>query len=149
LIVTHTYTSALRFAAGGALLLVGGGLYEFARPASDAAALSLVAPSFIHVVAMVLLLAAVLSPTRRGAIGLCTSWVGINWLFELGQHRAWSADLAAWLASACGESFACERSSQYFLHGTFDAFDLAAAGIGGLVAWIALTTTFNTQEKRA
>jgi hypothetical protein len=145
--VTHTYTSALRFAGGGALLLAGIGLYAFARPADHDAALSLVAPSFIHVVAMVLLLAAVLRPTRRGATALCTSWVGINWLFELGQHRAVSAELAAWIASTCGEFVACERSRQFFLHGTFDAFDLAAAGVGGLVAWVVLSVTSRTQEQ--
>lgn len=146
--MTHTYTSALRFAAGGALLLVGGGLYAIARPAGHEAALSLIAPSFIHVVAMVLLLAAVLRPTRRGTVALCASWVGINWLFELGQHRAWSGDIAAWVANACGEFAACERSRQFFLHGTFDAFDLAAAGVGGLAAWVVLSVTSGTQEQR-
>lgn len=138
----HTAAADIRrFALGAACLFLGAVLYLVVRPAGASGEWLGVAPTFLHVVAMILLVAALWPPSRRGALFLCVAWFAINVFFELGQHPALSAVLAQWLGGLCGEWAGCRRGAQFFLRGVFDTGDLLAAGAGALAAWWLLART--------
>lgn len=127
--------NALQLAGlGGALLVLGGLFYLLVRPVGFGAQWLGAAPTLLHVVALSLLMGATTAPGRRGAIVICATWVGVNALFELGQAPAAAAAISNWLGVHC-DAFACRRSAQFFLRGTFDVLDLVAALLGGGIAW--------------
>jgi len=87
-------------------------------------------PSFFHPLAFALLTAAVLPATSPWRYGGCALWGAINVAFEIGQHAVLKG---AWLAAV--DIGAMPRAlARYFIHGTFDVADLAAAVAGALAA---------------
>ena len=125
----------LRLSGGAAALLLGGTVYEYARPAGFHGGLLDALPSFAHVVAMVLVSGALLQPGRGAGALLCVGWVAVNTLFEIGQAHGLAVWIAAWLDDSCRVWGACQATARFFLHGTFDPLDLAASTAGGFVAW--------------
>ncbi len=102
-------------------------------------------PSAVHVFAFALLSALVLPPHRLLGTTACAGWVLVDMLFELGQHRAIAAPLSQWLQAHLPSQLA-QPLARYFLAGTFDPADLAAAVLGGAMAWLVIRRTDGTTE---
>lgn len=104
-------------------------------------------PSFVHVFAFALLTAAVLKPWPRMVALSCLAWVLIDALFELGQLRAVAAVLAAHLPGPGGHPWWLAQLGSYFVSGTFDTLDLAAAVAGGIVAYCVIVALGREDER--
>ena len=91
-------------------------------------------PSFVHPFAFSLFTAAALSPRSVWRYGACASWCAVNVAFELGQHPQVSTRLADAVQVAFGPTSLTQPLASYFLRGTFDGGDIAAAILGALAA---------------
>ena len=91
-------------------------------------------PSFVHPFAFSLFTAAALPSRSRWRYGACASWCAVNLAFELGQHPQLSARLTDALQVAFGPISLTQPLASYFLRGTFDGGDMAAAMLGALAA---------------
>ncbi len=93
-------------------------------------------PAFVHSYAFILLTYWVVFPDRTGLPAICLGWMALESLFEGAQ----SEPLAAWLATHTPAWFTgvplLENWADYFLHGTFDPFDLLAIAAGGIAAYL-------------
>jgi len=84
-------------------------------------------PSFVHPLAFSLFTVATLRPRQAPRYGVCFAWFLVNAAFEFGQHPLISGPLTTalplprWIAA-------------YFLRGSFDIGDIAAAALGALAA---------------
>lgn len=97
-----------------------------------------VLPAFLHVYAFILLTGAVIPESAR-RFSICLFWLGIETLFELGQHASIAPSIAAALPVWLEPVPILGRTASYFLHGTFDPWDLAAIFVGTLAAYRTLT----------
>jgi hypothetical protein len=93
-------------------------------------------PSLIHVFSFILITAGFLSYHKRGCIIICASWFLVDCAFELGQkfNSLFSKIIPSWFT---GIPF-LENTENYFVHGTFDYFDLAAIAMGTVIAFFVL-----------
>lgn len=91
-------------------------------------------PSFVHTFAFSLFTAAALAPGSTPRYGACVAWCAVNIAFELGQHPQISARLAEALHGSFGDAPAARALARYFVRGTFDVGDIAAAIVGALAA---------------
>jgi hypothetical protein len=91
-------------------------------------------PSFVHPLAFSLFTATVLKPGAAACWGACTFWGLVNVVFEAGQHPALAVSWTAALHGAAGDSPIVRAMLNYFLHGTFDPYDVFAATLGALAA---------------
>ena len=105
-------------------------------------------PSFVHPLAFSLFTAAVVPHVLRPAYWACALWGGVNVGFEIGQHPAVSAPLAAALRATFGSQPPAEWLANYFVRGSFDVRDLAAAVAGSVVAALALRCMHRPLEVR-
>ena len=136
-------------ALGGALLALGLLVYLADRPAGHAMLLPawprLAAdawfgsvgewlPSFVHPFAFSLLTVAALGPSPRPRYGVCVAWGAVNAAFELGQLPPVAAAIAAALHDSVLPAAPSRALAAYFVHGRFDAADLAAVALGSLAA---------------
>ena len=98
-------------------------------------------PSFVHVCAFALLTAALLDGGRRLNQAICLGWFSVDLVFEMGQHPK----LATPIANAVPAWFIhvpiLDRTTTYFLSGTFDPLDILFAALGALTAYIAIVST--------
>ena len=101
--------------------------------------LGLSLPSFLHVFAFILLTAGLLSCKRKGYLIICTSWLIVDSVFEIGQkNKVLAANtVPEWLKQI--PFF--ENTSNYFIHGTFDITDLIFIFLGTIIAYITLIVT--------
>jgi hypothetical protein len=150
-----TAQSQLALALG--TLLLGTLVYLLDRPADQAfvpSALSLFEetprvfgrlghnlPAFTHVLAFSLLTVALLGSGKRTAFTICSGWMAINAAFELGQHPALAPTLATLIPPRFFHIPILDKTQGYFLHGTFDPWDLLAIALGGLTAYVAIQKT--------
>jgi hypothetical protein len=100
-------------------------------------------PSFVHALAFSLLTAAALPRRALPAYGACAAWAGVNLIFELGQHAAVRGSLARGLHDVLGDTSPARALAGYFLRGTFDGGDIAAALAGALLAAVLLRLFFS------
>jgi hypothetical protein len=98
-------------------------------------------PAFAHVFAFSLLTAALLGGGRRTAMTICTSWFLVDAAFELGQHPTIATKLASLTPSWFEAIPILHRTNDFFLSGTFDAFDLLAMALGALAAYAVMQRT--------
>jgi len=91
-------------------------------------------PSFLHTFSFSLLTAAARSPAKSPAYGACAAWCTVNLVFELGQHPKVSQRLADLVLRTFGDTAPSRWTSNFFIRGTFDVNDIAAAVAGGLAA---------------
>jgi hypothetical protein len=97
-------------------------------------------PTFVHVLAIVLLTAAVLRPWPRLLPAVALGWFTVECLFELGQLSPFDARIAAALPAWLDDVPVLEASADYFINGTCDPFDILSIGLGAAVAfWIVRT----------
>jgi len=101
-------------------------------------------PTFIHVYAFILLTVIVAVPAITKLIPVCLAWFTLDTLFEVAQIDA----IAEWIASHTPGWFSgipfLENTADYFLMGTFHAYDLASIAMGTLAAY--LTVVFLTRR---
>jgi hypothetical protein len=91
-------------------------------------------PSFVHPFAFGLLTAAALPAALRPRLLGCFAWFVVNLAFEIGQHRRISGPIADALQNVLGPGSLSRALARYFIRGTFDVFDIAAAAAGALAA---------------
>jgi hypothetical protein len=96
-------------------------------------------PAFFHVLAFALITASFFRNSKRTYFIVCTGWLAVNGLFELGQKYK---DFAVRLVPDAFEKIPfLETTRRFFLFGTFDGFDLAAALSGAVAAYFILIAT--------
>ena len=100
--------------------------------------------SFIHVFSFILITAGLLRWPRRRGITICAWWFLTDVIFELGQryHSLPLKLIPNWFQ---GIPF-LENSRDYFLRGTFDVIDLAAALAGSIAAYFVFFFTVGKRE---
>ena len=91
-------------------------------------------PSAVHALAFSLFTAAVLKPGVAARWAACTLWAVVNVAFELGQHPTFRPRWTAALQGEMGDWVVTRSALNYFLHGTFDTYDIGAAILGALAA---------------
>lgn len=106
-------------------------------------------PSFAHPFAFSLLTAAARPAGSPPAYGACWAWWAINVAFEIGQHPAVRAPLAATIHDLLGDAWAGHRLADYFIHGAFDVGDLVAVTLGALAAAALLRGTHRWEVRHA
>jgi hypothetical protein len=137
----------------GAAIGVGVAFYAFARPqpvlflpagwhSPQAHALPAVLfgglPTFVHALAMPLLIAALLQPRRRiDLVAVCAAWCGVEIAFELAQHPSIGHTLLASLPTGEHCSAWLAPFANFVRTGTFDWIDIAAAALASLIAYAA------------
>jgi hypothetical protein len=103
-------------------------------------------PSFIHPFSFSLFTAAVLSPRPTPRYGACIAWGAVNVAFEVGQHPLVSARLTEVLLGPLHGLPLVEPLARYFVRGTFDWGDIAAALLGMVSAGVVLHFTCRGEE---
>jgi len=96
--------------------------------------LGLCLPSFVHPFAFSLFTAAALPSRSAWRYGACAAWCAVNVAFEVGQHPQVNAPLAEALQGSFGPTLLTRPLANYFLRGSFDVGDIAAATAGALAA---------------
>ncbi|MGA3081842.1 MAG: hypothetical protein ABSD44_10725 [Terracidiphilus sp.] len=93
-------------------------------------------PTFAHVIAFSLVTAWALDCTRKQALAACAGWMLLEMAFEVGQLPT----AGAWLASEVPHWFSrvwlLDGTAAFFLHGSFDPWDMVAAALGASVAFL-------------
>lgn len=98
-------------------------------------------PSFVHPFAFSLFTSAALAPSRAPRYLVCIAWGAVNVAFELGQHPLASTRLAELLHAGFGHRPVVDALANYFVHGTFDPWDIMAAILGVVAAAMFLRLT--------
>lgn len=109
--------------------------WSLAKTHSSFGSIGDVLPSFAHAFAFSLITALILASSHRGALFACATWWVIDSLFEIGQLPSLAPHIAVSLPSWLGGIPFVENTAAYFLHGTFDAWDLAAIAAGAIGAY--------------
>ncbi len=101
-------------------------------------------PAFIHVFSFILITGGLISCHKRGYLIICLSWFLVDCAFEIGQKFNSLAvrTIPDWFA---GIPF-FENIENYFLHGTFDLFDLISITIGTVTAYFVLEVMMEREE---
>lgn len=103
-------------------------------------------PSFIHVFSFILITASLISYKKNRCLIVCLAWFLIDCAFEFGQkyYSLLQKMIPDWFI---GIPF-LENTENYFVHGTFDYFDLLAITIGSLIAYFVLLASIEREESR-
>lgn len=103
-----------------------------------------VLPAFIHVFSFSLITSALLGCGKKGAIVVCSSWLAVNLIFELGQKfKPLSVSITD--KNGAANTF-LEVFSNYFRSGTFDKYDLIAFVLGAAAAYFIISLTIHREE---
>jgi hypothetical protein len=106
-------------------------------------------PSFVHPLAFSLFTAAALQRSASPAYGACAAWWAVNIAFEVGQHVQISGRVAESVQLVLGQTWLARALSNYFLRGTFDVGDIAAATAGALTAAAVLHLVHRLESRYA
>ncbi len=98
-------------------------------------------PACAQVLAFSLLTVTLLGSGKRTAITICSGWMAINAVFELGQHPALAPTLATLSPPWLFPIPIPDKTQGHLLHGTFDPGDLLAIALGGLAVYVAIQKT--------
>ena len=91
-------------------------------------------PSFVHTFSFSLFTATALGLGPVPRCGACAAWCLVNVAFEFGQHTQLKAHWADALQGGWAAAPGAWPLFQYFLRGTFDVADVAAAVAGAVAA---------------
>ena len=118
------------------------GLYGFVPPSFGRLGWNL--PSFLHVFAFILITGGILGCRKTGSLVVTLGWLVTESAFEVGQKfPEWSQSLVPrWFDSLP----ILENARNFFRTGTFDPWDMVAATVGAMAAYLALLAT---TERRA
>ncbi|MBI3772848.1 MAG: hypothetical protein HY272_09140 [Gammaproteobacteria bacterium] len=91
-------------------------------------------PSFLHTFSFVLISVGIIGCRRLSkVIAIAWMWIGVELLFELGQHPALRVMFADALPAWFEQVPIFDQTARYFMRGTYDALDVtaifAAAGL--------------------
>ena len=103
-------------------------------------------PSFVHPFAFSLFTAAASFRSDARGYAACAGWWAVNVAAECGQHPSLSAPIAAGLHACFGDAWPAARIADYFVRGTFDFGDLAAATLGAMGAAFVLWLLHRGEE---
>jgi len=110
-------------------------LFKVGLPLVGLGFLGGVLPSFFHTAAFSFLTISFLPSTQCTHLSMCSLWIIINILFEIGQkyHEA----VLNIIPNFFNEIPILNQTYSYFLCGTFDYWDIVASVSGGIMAyWI-------------
>jgi len=144
--------------AAGGIFLVGALVYLFDRSGADIyfipewwtlangtptlfGALGQSLPSFAHTFCFILLTSALLTPWQIPPLKICLAWCGTEALLESGQADPFAARIVDMLPAWLADWPILQNVPGYFSRGAFDLADLAAIGLGGVVAWCTIVLT--------
>lgn len=98
-------------------------------------------PTFVHSLAIILVLAAVLRPWPKLLPAVALAWFAVECLFEVGQISPLDARVAAVLPAWFDDVPVLEASADYFINGTYDPLDILSIALGAAAAyWIVRMT---------
>ena len=93
-------------------------------------------PTFIHVYAFILLTVVVAMPSIAKLIPICLAWFTLDSLFEIAQLNP----VAQWIGNHSPPWFSgipfLENTANYFLMGSFHAYDMLSIAMGTLAAYL-------------
>jgi len=92
-------------------------------------------PTFLHTLVFILVTAAILRPWPRTLPATCAAWFLIECLFEIGQMAPIDGYIAAAIPEWFGSVPLLRITSDYFIQGIYDPFDVLSIGIGAVVAY--------------
>jgi hypothetical protein len=95
-------------------------------------------PSFAHSFSFSVVTALVLPFSRGWATASCVAWLAINLLFEAGQHESVAPSLVTAADGIPQFVPRSERVGAYFGNGWFDPWDMIAAAVGAVCAFLLL-----------
>ncbi len=98
-----------------------------------------VLPAFIHVFSFSLITSGLLGCSKKGAIAVCSGWLAVNFVFELGQK--FKAQAVSLVPENYVKSEFLEIFCNYFKFGTFDNYDLIAIVLGAAAAYSIIAIT--------
>ena len=124
------------------LSLVGSTISFFHLKVTAFGAIGQNLPSFAHVFAFVLFTAALLDGKRLTNLGVCLGWLAVDVGFELGQHPQFAESIAKTIPAWFAHIPILDRTTMYFLGGTFDPLDLLFAALGALTAYVVIEGTY-------
>ncbi len=143
--VAHA-TRRVQLALACAVLVIGSLIYVLCRPAESTILFGAFAvggqlpevvgpiansfPTVAHAFSLSVITALWLGMTKRGRIAACLLWLGIDGVFEIGQHAAIAARIAALIPDRL------DLIGAFFSTGTFDVGDLISIGIGTAAAYV-------------
>ena len=109
------------------------------QPGSIFGILGYYLPTFIHVYVFILLTVVVAVPSVAKLIPVCLAWFTFDSLFEIAQLNP----IAQWIGSHTPEWFSgvpfLENTADYFLMGSFHAYDLVSIALGTLAAYLTVS----------
>ena len=79
-----------------------------------------------------------LTPWRYAPLTICIGWFAVEAFFELTQIDVVASQVLLILPAWFADWPVLQNIPVYFLHGRFDPFDLAWAGVGGLAAYLTI-----------
>jgi general stress protein CsbA len=102
-------------------------------------------PTFVHVLAFILMTAAFTASRKKGYVAVCLAWFVVDALFELGQGFGdiITPAIPGWFSHY---PF-LENTRNYFLRGSFDYLDLVSIALGSLAAYMLLNITTDYKEE--
>lgn len=96
-------------------------------------------PTLTHVVAFILLSAAVLSTNKRGTLFICLGWFSLDVAAELAQHPSIAPYVIAAVPAWLSRMPVLANTADYFRRGTFDPRDVLSILGGTIAAWLFVT----------
>ncbi|MEN8131965.1 MAG: hypothetical protein ABFS45_17640 [Pseudomonadota bacterium] len=103
-------------------------------------------PTFLHVFGFCLITCGILTQNRWVALGVCSFWVLLDGLFEIGQHPAIASLIVEHIPGWFNNVPILENTQAYFLSGRFDPMDLLSVLLGGILAYVVVIITPKTQK---
>jgi hypothetical protein len=92
-------------------------------------------PTFVHVYAFILFTVAVMAPTTRMLLIICSAWFAIDSLFELAQIDSIADYLSGVMPGWFNGIPFLENTTNYFVYGTFDSLDILSIALGTVAAY--------------
>ena len=154
----------LRFSLGIIALILGSLIYLIERPAREslfiAESISLFnegvalfgplgnhLPTFIHPFAFILITASFCSTKRSSYWLICSTWLTINTLFEIGQHSFVYQNIISHAPPFLADLPFMDTVLSYFKNGHFDPFDILSIFMGVIAAYGVLLLTEKIPKK--
>jgi len=95
-------------------------------------------PTFLHVYAVILFSTAILGQGMFLTPVICLGWLGVDGLFEVGQHPLVANMLLGYIPDWFQRLPILENTSLFFLNGTFDVLDTASIVAGVCAAYLTI-----------
>jgi hypothetical protein len=103
-------------------------------------------PTFLHVFGFCLISCGILTQSRWIALGICSFWLFLDGLFEIGQHPAVANVIVEYIPGWFNNAAILENTRDYFLSGRFDPVDLFSILLGGMLAYMVFLATPKTRN---